>query len=47
MLSFILVAQLVGDYGAGIHKVIIADLIALVGLLIATGIRLWSVKAWA
>lgn len=45
MISFIVVALLVGDFGAGIRKVIVADTIALVGLVIATGIRLWFVKS--
>lgn len=45
MLSFILVALLVGDYGVGIRKVIIADIIASVGLFIAAGFRLWFVKS--
>lgn len=44
MLSFVAIAWLVGDYGAGIRKVIIADVIASAGLFIALGLRLWSVK---
>ena len=39
MLSFIVIAFLVGDYGIGIRKVITADLIALLGLLIVLGLR--------
>ncbi len=39
MFSFIVIAFLVGDYGTGIRKVIIADVIALVGLLIVLGLR--------
>ena len=39
MLSFIVIAFLVGDYGVGIRKVIIADVIAMVGLLIVLGLR--------
>ena len=45
MVSFIVVALLVGDYGSGIRKVVIADIIALVGLVIAAGIRFWFVKS--
>jgi uncharacterized membrane protein len=45
MLSFIVVAVIVGDYSAGVRKVIIADAIALVGLFIAAGIRFWFVKS--
>ena len=44
MLSFIAVALLVGDYGTGIGKVVIADVIAAVGLFIVLGLRLWFVK---
>jgi len=44
MLSFIALALLIGNYGAGIRKVIIADVIASVGLLIILGLRLWFVK---
>jgi hypothetical protein len=39
MLSFIVIAFLVGDYGTGIRKVIIADIIASAGLLIVLGLR--------
>ncbi len=39
MLSFIVIAFLVGDYGTGIRKVIIADVIASAGLLIVLGLR--------
>jgi hypothetical protein len=39
MLSFIVIAFLVGDYGIGIRKVIIADVIASLGLLIVLGLR--------
>ena len=39
MLSFIVIAFLVGDYGAGVRKVIIADVIATSGLLIILGLR--------
>jgi hypothetical protein len=45
MLSFIVVALIVGDYGTGIRKVVIADIIALVGLFVVAGFRLWFVKA--
>lgn len=44
MLSFVVIAFLVGDYGTGIRKVIIADVIASVGLFIVLGLRLWFVK---
>jgi hypothetical protein len=44
MVSFIAVALLVGDYGSGIRKVVIADVIATVGLFIVSGLRLWFVK---
>jgi hypothetical protein len=39
MLSFIVIAFLVGDYGAGVRKVIVADVIASLGLLIVLGLR--------
>lgn len=39
MLSFIAIAFLVGDYGAGVRKVIIADVVASAGLLIVLGLR--------
>jgi hypothetical protein len=45
MLSFIVIALLVGDYGAGVRKVFIADVIASIGLFIAAGIRFWFVKS--
>ena len=45
MLSFILIAHLVGDYGVGSSKIIIADIIASAGLVIAAGVRLWFVKS--
>ena len=45
MLSFVALAFVVGDYGAGIRKVVVADVIASVGLLIVLGLRLWFVKA--
>ena len=44
MLSFVAVAVLVGDYGSGIRKVIIVDVIATVGLLIVLGLHLLFVK---
>ncbi len=44
MLSFVVIAFLVGDYGTGIRKVIIADVIASIGLFIVLGLRLWFVK---
>lgn len=44
MLSFIALALLVGNYGAGIRQVIIADVIASIGLLIILALRLWLVK---
>ncbi len=43
MLSFIVIAFLVGDYGAGIRKVIIADVLALVLLFVVIGLR-WFVQ---
>lgn len=45
MLSFIALALLVGNYGSAIRQVIIADVIASVGLFIILGLRLWFVKA--
>jgi hypothetical protein len=42
MLSFIVIAFLAGDYGPGIRKVIIADVIASLGLLIVLGLRWYS-----
>jgi hypothetical protein len=39
MLSFIVIAFLIGDYGAGIRKVIIADVIASAVLLVVLGLR--------
>lgn len=44
MLSFIVVAFLVGDFGAGIRKVIIADVIASGGLLIVLGLRWYMLR---
>lgn len=44
MLSFIVLAFLIGDYGSGVRKVVVADAIASVGLFIVTGLRLWFVK---
>ena len=43
MLSFIVIAFLVGDYGIGVHKVIIADVVASVLLFIVIGLR-WFVQ---
>ncbi len=45
MLSFIVIAFLVGDYGTGIRKVIIADVIASAGLLIVLGLRLYTPRS--
>ncbi len=45
MLSFIALAFLIGNYGSGIRKVIIADVIASVGLFIVLGLRFWFVKS--
>lgn len=45
MLSFILIALLVGDYGMGLRKVVVADIIASIGLVIAAAIRMWFVKS--
>lgn len=39
MLSFIVIAVAVGDYGAGVRKIVIADIIASVGLLVVFGLR--------
>lgn len=41
MLSFVLIAFLAGDYGAGIRKVVIADVIASIGLLAVLCLRVW------
>lgn len=39
MLSFVIIALLIGDYGAGIRKVVIADVVASAGLFIILGLR--------
>lgn len=44
MLSFIALALLAGNYGSGIRRVVIADVVASVGLLIIAGLRLWLAK---
>jgi hypothetical protein len=43
MLSFVVIAFLVGDYGAGVRKVIIADVAASILLFIVTGLR-WFIQ---
>jgi hypothetical protein len=43
MLSFIVITFLVGDYGAGIRKVIIADVVASILLIIVISLR-WFVQ---
>lgn len=45
MLSFIAIALIVGDYGSGVRKVLIADVIASAGLIAAAALRLWFVKS--
>ena len=44
MLSFIVIAFLVGEYGTGVRKVIIADVIATFGLLIVLGLRWYMTR---
>lgn len=44
MLSFIALALLVGNYGAGIRKVVIADTVASAGLAAILCLRLWLAK---
>lgn len=44
MLSFIAIALLIGEYGAGIRKIIIADIVASVGLFLVIGLRLRLAK---
>lgn len=39
VLSFILIAWLVGDYNAAIQRVVIADVVALIALLIASALH--------
>ncbi|MEW6733957.1 MAG: phosphopantetheine adenylyltransferase [Acidobacteriota bacterium] len=45
MLSFIILALLDRPFGAGIRKVIIADIIASAGLFIVLMLRLWLTKS--
>lgn len=44
MLSFVAVAWLVGDYGSGVRKIIVADVIASAALFVVACFRFWFIK---
>lgn len=45
MLSFVAVAWLVGDYGSGVRKIIVADVIASAALFVVACFRFWFIKS--
>lgn len=45
MLPFIVIALFIGNYGVGIQKIVVADVIASIGLIIALALRLLFIKS--
>ncbi len=39
MIAFVLLAYAAGDYGAALHKVVVADVVASIGLIIVLALR--------